>query len=338
MHSWTVSIRAGDPGCCRTNVSSSRQSAAKATRPRTRDDAPIRNAIWIRSRTRGVPSRARSGGLDEILLFMEDRCTHSRPVSFTFQGIPGAWVITAGGGGIPMERRVWNFPRSALSRTATRDREPTRLLSRSRHALYPQLMVQRYGRRGRTTRMGLSSRRPSGRGGRTVPVLRDRVCDTVRQWRERRVSTICADCVNRRVGTPLSVRSDQWDCPVDPGHRYAMESAHGGSLLSTGAAKVLPAWERLEAARGDAVTEAVAVARTQLEDAVTQVEIPWRFGGRSWRAMVEEVAVAYTSCEQLRARECVPGFSRRLKAVFPPVAWVGTRRGPTAGNADRAVL
>lgn len=66
---------------------------------------------------------------------------------------------------------------------------------------------------------------------------------------------------------------------------------------------MLPAWERLEAARADAVTEAVAVARTQLEDAVTQVEIPWRFGGRSWRAMVEEVAVAYTSCEQLRARE-----------------------------------
>ena len=337
MHSWTVSIRAGDPGCCRTNVSSSRQSAAKATRPRTRDDAPIRNAIWIRSRTRGVPSRARSGGLDEILLFMEDRCTHSRPVSFTFQGIPGAWVITAGGGGSRWRGGYGTF-RAPPSHEPPPDRWRTRLLSRSGHALYPQLMVQRYGRRGRTTRMGLSSRRPSGRGGRTVPVLRDRVWDTVRQWRERRVSTICADCVNGRVGTPLSVRSDQWDCPVDPRHRYAMESAHGGSLLSTGAAKVLPAWERLEAARADAVTEAVAVARTQLEDAVTQVEIPWRFGGRSWRAMVEEVAVAYTSCEQLRARECVPGFSRRLKAVFPPVAWVGTRRGPTAGNADRAVL
>lgn len=93
------------------------------------------------------------------------------------------------------------------------------------------------------------------------------------------MSTICADCVDRKVVTPLSATSNQWDCPVDPaGHRYAMESAHAGSLLSMGAVKVLRAWERLEAARADAGTEAVAVARTQLEDAVTQLEIPWRFG------------------------------------------------------------
>lgn len=163
---------------------------------------------------------------------IESRVARGAAVLTAFMAVSGCpvaktaqhWESTSDSGSVlpatemsVMERRVWNLPRSALSRTATRDRWPTRLLSRSGHALYPQLMVQRYGRRGRTTRMGLSSRRPSGRGGRTVPVLRDRVWDTVRQWRERRVSTICADCVNRRVGTPLSVRSDQWDAQLTQG-------------------------------------------------------------------------------------------------------------------------
>lgn len=94
------------------------------------------------------------------------------------------------------------------------------------------------------------------------------------------MSTICADCVDRKVVTLLSATSGNRDCPVDPRHRYAMESAHAGSLLSTGAAKALGAWEHFEAARAEDEAEAVAAARTQLEDAIAQLEVPWRLGGQ----------------------------------------------------------
>lgn len=93
------------------------------------------------------------------------------------------------------------------------------------------------------------------------------------------MSTICASCVDKQVVTPLSARSDQWHCPENPRHRYAMESTHAGSLLSSGAARVLRAWERLEAARAEAEAVAIAAARTQLEDAIAKLEVPWRFGG-----------------------------------------------------------